>query len=79
MGIINPRDIRWGDTLIDANDNAIWTAIDVALIAGDNPTVRVMVDRPDGSEGIEVWPADSDEAYIVVEAAPGEGRIITAA
>jgi long-subunit acyl-CoA synthetase (AMP-forming) len=81
MRVINPRDIRWGDILVDANNDAIWFAVDVALVAGDDPAVRVVVDRADGSEGIEVWPADSDERYIVVEdgAALGASRIITAA
>jgi hypothetical protein len=81
MRVINPRDIRWGDILVDANDDSIWLAVDVALTTGDNPTVRVTVDRADGSEGIEEWPADSDERFVVVEdyAALGASRIITAA
>lgn len=75
---VNPRDIRWGDTLVDDNEDIIWTATWDATLA-DGPTIVVRVDRADGTEGAEVFDAADDTLYTVLEAAPGGGRILAAA
>jgi len=80
--LIQPRDIRWGDTLVTSDtEDTIWVALwDAALVVTPGtPVVTVEVDRADGTTGTEVWPANTDTHFMVVEAAPGGGRILVAA
>lgn len=79
---ISPRGIRWGDTLVDSNEDPIWTALwDSTLVTGRNgrPAISVRVDRIDGTTGTEVWDAADGTLYAILEADPGGGRILIAA